>query len=64
MNDTLGMKIIQRKSHLTNVKPYDVLFEVTHPIEMKAKVATQHEIENHEEVFVILERITQIAYEG
>ena len=63
MHDPPCVQVLEREANLGDVELDDVLLQATEAVEVKAKVTTEHEVEDHEEVFVVLEREAQVAHE-
>lgn len=57
------MQSIQSKSQLGHIKPHHILLHRSRPLQMKPQVPTQHQIQHHEQILVVLERIPQVADE-
>lgn len=60
VDDTLLMQIPQSQCYLGCVQSHTVLREKTHSVEVKAEVATEHQINDHKQVLVVLKSITQV----
>lgn len=57
------MQVAERKCHLGYVEFDDFLFERSEPIKMETQVAAKHEVEDHKEVFIVLEGESQVTDE-
>lgn len=55
MNDSSRVQVAQSQRHLCYVKSHNFLFETTESIQVKAQVAAEHQVENHEQVLIVLE---------
>lgn len=63
MHNSLVVKVVQAEGNLCDQELYALLWEVTHPVEVESEITAEHEIEDHEEVLVILEGISEVAHE-
>jgi hypothetical protein len=61
--DPLGMQIVESECDFSHVEPDGVLLDLPQPVEMEPQVAAKHEVDDHEEVLVVLERISEVAHE-
>ena len=57
------MQVCEGEGHLGDVEPHPVLLHRAQSIEVEAQVAAEHEVEDHEQVLVVLEREAQVADE-
>lgn len=63
MDDAFAMEIVETEREFGHVEFDDVLGHLTLSIEVEPEIAAEHEIEDHEEVLIVLKRVSQIADE-
>lgn len=63
MHDPPRVQVLQREAHLGDVELDDVLLDRAESVEVEPEIASQHEVEDHEEVLVVLKREAEVAYE-
>lgn len=54
MHDAFAMKVIEAEGQLGDVEPNDLFLHGPLPIEVKPQVPTEHEVQNHEQIFIVL----------
>ena len=64
MNDASRMEIVESERNLCDVESDDLLLHRAESIEMKAQISSQHQVEDHEEILIVLKGEAQIADEG
>ena len=62
MHNALPMEIVEADGRLGYEEADGLLCHVPCPVEVEAQVPSEHEIEDHEEVLVILEGVSQVAH--
>lgn len=63
MDDAECVQVPERERHLCDVEPDDVFLHAAESVEVEPQVASEHQIQHHEQVLVVLKGEPHVAHE-